>query len=83
MSRVPREKAGLERRHQGVRLETGWAETQRAGSRGGGCWEGRVLWAGWGLVLLLAWKPVPVRCGGMPSALRSGFWGDLGSPPGL
>lgn len=61
-----------------MRLKTGWAETLRAGSGGGGCGEGRVLWAGWGLVLLLAWNPVPVRCGAMPSALRSGFWGDLG-----
>lgn len=34
MSRVPREKARLERRPvgRGVRLETRWAETLRAGS---------------------------------------------------
>lgn len=36
MSQVPREKAGLDRRHQGVRREWGWAGTSRAGSGGRG-----------------------------------------------
>lgn len=45
LSQVPWEKAGPGLELQGARLGRGWAETLRAGSVGGGCREGRALWA--------------------------------------